>query len=73
MGNKWSNRRYDQPGASESVGEPGIEATQVAIKYDLAEPAPEPGVANQLLRNPTDPLIPSCHGSVEIGKPSVLR
>ena len=55
LGNKWSNRRYEQPGLGDQVGEAGIGATKVAIKYDPVDPALEPGVTSKLLRNSTDP------------------
>ena len=66
LGNKWSNRRYDQPGTSDPVGEAGIGATKVAIKYDLVDSAHGPGVAVQLLRNPTDLVLPTSQNLGEL-------
>ena len=57
LGNKWSNRRYEQPGLGDQVGEAGIGATKVALNYDLVDPASESGVASKLLCNSTDSML----------------
>ena len=53
--NKWSNRRYEQPGLGDTVDETGIGATEVVLNYDLVESALESGIAGKLLCNSTDP------------------
>ena len=57
QGNKWSNRRYEQPGTSDPVENIRIGATNVVIKYDLMDSAPGPGIASKLLSNPTNPVM----------------
>ena len=58
LGNKWSNRRYEQPGLGDQVEEAGrIGVTKVALNYDLVDSAFEPGVTSKLLCNSTNSML----------------
>ena len=55
--NKWSNRRYEQPGTNDLVEETALWTTKVVIKYEPVKSALEPGIAGKLLHNSTDPIL----------------